>query len=288
MAGASFSPGNTLMMNSVVGDDWIRRACSDNPTKKMEDGYIKSGPIRLAFCDTLYEPKAPSNNPNGTPKYSVCALYTPYTDLNVFYTEYYRICGEMFREFYNPHMNQYSGLENPFHDCATKAHKFEGFTPGLTYINHTSKFQPAIVDTMKNPITDRSKVFPGAWAILICNAYGYGKSPPQPKKGVSFGLQAVMIIGQDTNLSGGGVDPRQAFAGVNVQPPAINPAMFQGLVPPPPNGAGAGAPGRPPAMPGVIPGAPTTYSPPPPPNPLYGGLGGTVAADDPFDISSLR
>jgi hypothetical protein len=205
--------------------------------------------------------------------------------MNVFYTEYYRICGEMFRDHYNPHMNQYAGLENPFHDCATKAHKFEGFTPGLTYINHTSKFQPAIVDTMKNTITDRSKVYPGAWAILICNAYGYGKSPPQPKKGVSFGLQAVMIIGQDTNLSGGGVDPRQVFAGVNVQPPKVS---MQGLVPPPPLN---GAQGGPPAMPGVIPGAPTYpggFVAPPPPNPLYGALAGTTTEADPYDLSSLK
>jgi hypothetical protein len=33
-------------------------------------------------------------------------------------------------------------------------------------------------------------------------------------------------------------------------------------------------------MPGVVPGAPPSYSPPPPPNPLYGGLRGTTIADD--------
>jgi hypothetical protein len=211
-----------------------------------------------------------------TPKYSVCSLHTPFTDINVYMQEYYRICGEMFRDYYNPTMNQYVGLENPFHDCALKAHKFEGFTPGLFYVNHTSKFKPSIVDTLKNPITDKSRVYPGVWAILIVNAYGYGKSPPQPKKGVSYGLQAVMIIGNDQNLSGGGVDPRQVFAGVNVEPPKINPAAFNGLVPPPPNGA----PQMPVGLPGVVPGAPGGFSPPPPPNPLYAGLGGTPADDD--------
>ena len=52
MAGSTFTPGNTLMTNSAVGDDWIRRACVDNPTKKADEGYIISGPVRLAFCDT--------------------------------------------------------------------------------------------------------------------------------------------------------------------------------------------------------------------------------------------
>jgi len=276
MAGATFSPGNTLMANSAVGDEWIRRACAENPTKKDDAGYIVSGPVRLAFCDTLFEPKAPMGNPNATPKFSVCALYSPFVDMNVYLQEYYRLAGETFREYYNPHLNQYTGLENPFHDCALKAHKFEGFTPGLYFMNHTSKFKPSIVDTLKKPIEDKSRVYPGVWALIAVNAYPYGKSPPQPKKGISFGLQSVMIIENDTNLSGGGVDPAQVFRDVKVQPPKINPGAFAGLVPPPPNGG----PRMPVGMPGVVPGAPPAYSPPPPPNPLYGAMRGTTIADD--------
>jgi hypothetical protein len=187
----------------------------------------------------------------------------------------------MFPDFYNPHMNGYAGLENPFHDCATKAHKFQGYTPGLTFINHTSKFKPGIVDAMKNPVVDPSKVYPGVWAILVVNAYGYGKSPPQPKKGVSFGLQAVMIIGDDQNLAGGGIDPREAFKGVNVKPPMVNPATLAGMVPP----------GQAPVGPPVTPGRamPGPFAPPGPPNPLHMAMQHTVPAeDDPYDTSSIR
>ena len=284
MSGSSFQTGSTLMTNSQVGDRWIREVCANNPTVMLpgENRMISSGPVRLAFTDTLFEPKAPQQG--GTPKFSVCALYTPLSDLTTYYAEYYRICGEMFPDYYNPHINGYTGLENPFHDGATKAHKFEGFTPGCTYINHTSKFKPAIVDASiaRNPVVDKAKVYPGVWGILVVNAYGYGKSPPQPKKGVSFGLQAVMVIGDDMNLSGGGIDPRQAFQGVNVKPPMINPAVLAGVVPPPPAGS-APAPGRPYAPP--VPGG---FVPPPPPNPLVRGFQGTTpAADDPYDISSL-
>jgi hypothetical protein len=291
MAGSTFMNGSTLMTNSIVGDQWIRDNCANNPTVMMpgEGRLIWTGPVRLAFCDTLFEPKAPQGQPSATPKYSVCALYSPFTDMNVFYNEYYRIAGETFSDHYNANMNPpgYVGLENPFHDCVSKSHKFEGFTPGLFYINHTSKFKPAIVDASpaKNPITDRSKVYPGVWAIIVVNAYPYGKSPPQPKKGVSFGLQAVMIIGDDQNLSGGGVDPREVFKNANVKPPTINPASMAGMIPPPPSGA----PGRPVGVsPGWLPppGQPGAFVAPPPPNPLYTGMARTTVADE-YDISSL-
>lgn len=273
---------STLVRNSVVGDDWIKEVCANNPTALLpgEARNITTGPCRLAFTDALLTPQTPTNNPQGTPKFSVCALYTPFTDMNVFYGEYYRVCGEMFPEFYNREANQYFGLETPFHDGASKSHKFEGFTPGVPYINHTSKFKPAIVTPPRGPgmqpepVVDPSKVYPGVWAILVVNAYGYGKSPPQPKKGVSFGLQAVMLIGDDTNLSGGGIDPAAAFAGAVVKPPAVNPAALAGAVPPPPAGA--------PPMPGTGRG---NFAAPPPPSPMVAGMAGNTPADD--DLSAL-
>lgn len=289
MAGSSFQPGCTLMCDSKVGDQWIREVCQANPTVMLpgEGRLIQSGPVRLAFVDTLFEPKAPSNNPGGTPKYSVAALYTPFNDMNVYYSEYYRICGEVFPDKFNPHTNSYAELENPFHDCALKAHKFAGYTPGLLTINHTSKFKPGIYDSTpaRNPIVDRSKVYAGVWAILVLNAYHYGKFPVQPKKGVGFGLQAIVIIADDMRLDGsGGVDPRVVFAGVNVKPPMVG--GLGGLVPPPPGVPTQAAPpvlARPP-----VPAA-GGFVPPGPPNPLHAAMAGTVpAADDPYDLSSLR
>lgn len=288
MAGAAFQPGNTLMTDSVVGDKWIRDACLANPTVMLpgEARLISTGPVRLAFCDTLWEPKAPSNNPNGTPKFGTTALYTPFVDMNVFYAEYWRLCAEKFASYWNPHLNGgqggYAGLESPFHDGANKAHKFQGFTPGLHYMAHTSKFKPRIVDSTpaKNDILDRSKVYAGAWALLVVNAYSYGISPPQPKKGISFGLQGVMLIGDDTNLAtGGGIDPREAFANAKVQPPMVNPATLAGIATPPP-------PGAPPRAPtGGVPGG--SFQPPPPPNPLYSGMAHMPQAQDDMDVSSL-
>lgn len=288
----------TIMKNSKVGDAWIMEACRANPIGHVIDPTtgqptenISTGPVRLAFLHLL-QPQAPQNNDgNAKPKYGVMAIYPPANVQNyqLLYNEYYRLIGQEFPTFYNQHMNppQYVGLEVPFHDQATKM-KYSGFTPGSLYINHTTQFRIPIVDSNQNPITDESRLYAGVWAILVVNPYVYGKSPPRPKKGASFGLQAVMIIGDDERLDGAGIDPRMAFAGAKVAPPAINPAALGGLVP----AAATGLPGmgRPPVSPQVPmmpPGMPSTFPAAPFPAPLGPGM---VPAQDDFaaKLAALR
>lgn len=240
----------TVMKDSMIGDEWIKQACALNPVSRVIDpktgqpnGNLLSGPVRLAFMETLFEARAPSNG-SGKAKFGCMAIYTPFTDLSIYYEEYYKVLAANFPDYYVPGQSvagqqtagYYAGLQVPFHDQAEKI-KFGGFTPGLTYINHNSNYMPQIVDPRGNPITDRNKIYAGVWAILAVNAYPYGKNPPQPKKGCAFGLQQVMIIGDDTKLAGGAPDPRVTFAGVNVKPPQVSPAASFGNAPPP-----AGAP----------------------------------------------
>jgi hypothetical protein len=91
-----------------------------------------------------------------------------------------------------------------------------------------------------------------------------------------------MIIGDDSNLAGGGVDPREVFKTANVKPPAINPALIAGMVPPPPPG-GVLSSGPP-----LTGGTSAPFVPPGPPNPLHRAMQYTQqAADDPYDISSI-
>ena len=294
----------TIMRNSQVGDEWIRTISAANPAavlpkaKPTDPRLIQTGPCRLAFPN-LWEPKVPNNsdNANPKPKYSVTGLYTPYTDKNVFYGEWYARAAETFQDHFNPQTQQYYGLDNPFHDGADKAMKFEGYTSGLMYMNHSSDYKPTLVTSQPDgkggyvPVTRPEQIYPGVWAILVLNTYVYGKSPPRPKKGVGFGLSAVMIIGDDTNLSGGAIDSGKAFAGVKVAPPSINVGALAGIVPPPPPGAPSAGGGMPPL--GVTPGyqfappvgASSPFVPPPPPAPMAYGMGGTVPADD--DRSSI-
>jgi hypothetical protein len=276
---------STIMKDSKVGDAWIKEVCAANPTQILQgvgEHLISTGPCRLAFCDPLFNARKPRGreaDPSAVGKFSTMALYTPFTDMNVFYSEYYRILGAQFPEYYVAELRGYPALQSPFHDQAEKP-QYAGFTPKLIYVNHTSKFKPQIVDSNKNPITDPAKVYPGVWAILIINGYGYGKNPPQPKKGCAFGLQAVMIIGDDQPLAGGGVDPREAFRMAVVKPPVISAAALAGLVPPPPgNGAGPLPPMGAPAHGGGFQGVP------PPPPPLAAPIG--LVTTDEEDMSSL-
>lgn len=273
----------TIMRDSKIGDAWIREVQKLNPISRVIDpktgqpnGNILTGPVRLAFCDPLFEPRKPQgreNDPTAKGKYSTVALYPPGADFTIMYEEWYKIMGQVFPEYYNAEARQYYGLDNPFHDQAAK-HQYAGFTNGCVYMTHTSNYQPQIVDANFNPVTDRSRVHAGAWCILAVNAYPYGKSPPQPRKGVGFGLQQVMLIADDTSLSGGQPDPRSTFAGTNIKPPAVSPAAGFGAPPGMPGAPPPGMPGAPPAQPSFAP--PPSYGLSPPP---------ASAADD--DISQF-
>ena len=55
------------------------------------------------------------------------------------------------------------------------------------------------VDARLAPIVDPNKVYPGVWAICTIRSFAYDKGV---NRGVSFGLQAVMIVADDTNIGG--------------------------------------------------------------------------------------
>lgn len=231
----------TVVRDSIVGDNWLYQTAQAVPMQRVLDektgqptGDILTGPVRLAF-ETLFELPQPTPQ-NQNPKYGAMLLFTPYTDFSILYEEYYAVCAREFADMYDAPTQQYYGLHSPFRNQAEKL-KFGGFTPGCTFITCTSKFKPPVVDARMNPIVDRSKVYAGVWAICSINPYAY-KDPR--KKGVGFGLQNVMIIGDDTKFGGTGADPTKTFKGVSVAAPITRPDMAQRMAQPP-----GGAPGAP-------------------------------------------
>lgn len=225
----------TIVRDSIVGDAWIQQTAQSVPIQKVIDaesgqwtGDILTGPVRLAF-DTLFELPQPTPQME-KPKYGAALLFSPMADFTLLYEEYNRVCAAEFADHYDAASGQYYGLHSPFRDQAEKA-KFGGFTPGCVFMTCTSKFKPPVVDARGNPIVDQSKVYPGVWAICAINAYSY-KDPR--KKGVGFGLQSVMIIGDDTKFGGGAPDPNKTFAAAKgaIQTPAIQPGQVQGAMPP--------------------------------------------------------
>lgn len=261
----------TLVRDSIVGDQWIAQTAQAVPVQRVIDqktgqptGDILTGPVRLAF-DTLFELPKPSAKIEN-PKYGASVLFTPLADFTIFYEEYYAICAREFQDHYVPQTGQYAGLHSPFRDQAEKM-KFGGFTPGCVFMTCTSKFKPGVVDTMGNPILDPSKVYPGVWAI--CSVSGYAFKDPR-KKGVAFGLQSVMLIGDDTKFGGGAPDPNQTFGGVKgaIQRPVITPGALAHM----PQGSQAPMPGAP--------GGPGGFLPPP--------AGGTFAPQPGFPPTTLQ
>lgn len=254
------------MRDSIVGDAWIQQTAAAVPIQRIfKDGVptgdILTGPVRLTFENLFTLPQATATMQN--PKYGASLLFTPFADFGIMYEEYYKVAAAMFSTHYDAPTQQYVGLHSPFRQQTEKL-KFQGFTPNLVFTAATSKFKPPVVDSRGNPIVDQSKVYPGVWAICSVNAYGY--NDPR-KKGIAFGLQSVMIIGDDTRLGGGPADPKQQFAGVNVAAPIVRPDMAQhmpqGQNPTPP-GMGGAIPGMPP-RPGAAPQIPQqTWTPPVP------------------------
>jgi len=223
----------TIMKDSIVGDNWIRQSVAANPMASITDpktgqpsDNLTTGPVRLNFTDTLLEPAA---KPGQAPKYGCAIMFTPQADLTLLTQKVQEQLQRSFAQSFNPHTGQYAGVFTPFHDQAEKAHQYSGFTPGSVYLNASSKFKPAIVDVRGNVITDPSRIYPGVWAIVGVNAYTYGISPPQPKKGVGVGIQGIMIIGDDTRLLGGGPDTSTMFSKVKVDAPIARPGLMPGV-----------------------------------------------------------
>ena len=282
----------TVVRDSMVGDEWIKRSCEANPigpvldpTTGQPSSNFLTGPVRLAFVDNLIIPKIKElANGSKLESYEGVLLFTPFADFTPLYNEFYRVCAEKFKQYHDPSSGQYPGIRSPFRDQAEKAARFSGYTPGCVFMSVSSQFKPVVVDQNMNPIVDASKVHAGAWVIASINAYEYGLKPSPatgqvpPNKGVSFGLQSVMLIADDTNLGGGAVDPQSQFGGVNVTPPAAQPnALFGQPAPGAPGTPAAGPPGAPPAPPGV-PGAP------PAPGMMPATPAPAPAADDVSDL----
>ena len=278
----------TIMRDSVVGDQWIRQTQAAVPPQFVVDqktgqltGDLLTGPVRLAFT-TLYSLPQPKPG-NENPKFGSILVFPPATDFALFYAEYYRQCGLKFADKYDAASGQYYGLHSPFRDQAEKL-KFGGFTPGCIFLTCTSKFKPPVVDVRGNPVVDPAKVYPGVWAICALNAYTF---VDQRKKGVSFGLQSVMLIGDDTPLAGGAPDTNAQYGAVRgaLVPPTITPGAVAGMPTgaPPPNAPGMAGPPpggtyAPPAGPPAggykMPGAPLAG----PPSQHAGGYGAPPAS----------
>jgi hypothetical protein len=229
----------TVMKDSRVGDAWIAQVCREVPVQRVyvldpktgqrtPNGNILTGPVRLAFTDAILTARPQQkSDPNSALKHSCTLLFPPYADMTIFWEEYNRIAATDFAKHWNG--QQYVGLDVPIFNAGMKS-QYSGFTMNLNAMNTSSQFKPSVVDRNNNGIIDPSRVYPGVWAIVAVNPYASGKN--FARKGPRFGLQAIQLIADDTNLAGSPPDPKTLFAGVNITPPVTAPAAGFGAAPP--------------------------------------------------------
>jgi len=242
------------MRDSRMPADWITRSVTTNPIRRLEDGTFVTCPVRLAFA-YLFKAQKRQRDDGGdaAESFNCTLLFPPGADVQInatLWPAWVAACKEKFPRNWGQDGAPF-GLHWPFHDCA-QAQQYSGYTPGLMYVAVNSQFKPQVVDTAVNPIVDENRVYPGVWAIVKMNLYTYENR----KKGAGFGLQNVMIIGDDTRLAGGGSDPKKDFEGVSVDAhydPASAFAGGNGGTPPPPGSI----------LPPATPAAPPNYAPPP-------------------------
>ena len=202
------------MKDSTINPQWLAEQMRANPPRVLPNGNIFSGPVRLAFAN-IFKPGKP-NNEGGEGKFGAALLLPPGTDTKVFQEAWVAAAKVGFPQNWDA-QGKPVGLHIPFHRQDEKAFgpkPLAGYTPDCVVFSVTSKFKPPVVDVNMNPIVDETRVYSGVWAFVSMNTFKYG--PPNPKKGISFGLQTVMIIADDTKLSGGGGNPQTDFADIKI------------------------------------------------------------------------
>ena len=244
--------------NSKLDKQWLAQTIAQNPPTALVNpetgqptGALLTGPVRLSFPN-LFKPGKPMDA-DKEPSYGAALLFPEGVNFQPLVDAVNQCLTENFAEYA---ATSFQGLKTPFRDQGEKAAKFDGYVPGRYFFSVSTQYKPPIVDHRIVPIVDESKVYPGVWAICTVNPFPFDVTV---NKGVSFGLQNVMIIADDEQLGGRGIDPNTAFTGVNVTPQAPVAGQF-GMVPGTtmPAGAVPTAPSPAPAAPAMpsVPGMP--------------------------------
>jgi hypothetical protein len=164
---------------------------------------IVTEPVRLAF-PALFAPK-PVMKGSTDLKYQAALLIPPSVDLAPFVNAVKAAMDDQWGKAI-----KLSGRGNPINSCDEK--ELNGYEDGWRFINVKSKYQPSVVDQKRMPILDpgigdledaireaENRIYAGCWCRFHISAYAWDN---QFGKGVSFSLNAVQLVREDTRLDG--------------------------------------------------------------------------------------
>lgn len=186
--------------------------------------------VRFSYCN-LFQPKAPFNNPQGEPKYSVTVL-VPKTNT----TAKAVIDNAIAQAIDAGVSSKWNGVRPP--QPAICVHDGDGPRPsdgssfgeeckGCWVFTASTKQPPFVVDEYVQNIIDPTKVYSGMWGNVNVTFFAYNNAG---KKGIGCGLNGVQKIRDGEALSGQ-ITAQEAFKPVGT-PPAAAPAYAPPAVDP--------------------------------------------------------
>jgi hypothetical protein len=208
------------MNDTRHSDEWIKDAISKNPCVTLADGQIRTCPVRLSFPH-IFERQEPME-PGKQGAYGASLLFPVGADL----TPLYSAAGDAAKAKW-PNLGGPGGpkIKTPFLKQDDMMN-YGAFVEGGVYIRAVAyKNRPPVFNKRHQPVTDESAVYPGVWAVCIVNPFTYEQ---KVNKGVSFGLNGLLLYEDDEQLGGGGVNPESAFAGLQIDASVSPAAAFGG------------------------------------------------------------
>ena len=168
-----------------------------------EGSNIISPIARLSF-PTFFEPESIGNDPTGKKKYSCSLLIPPQCDLALLKKAAGEAAVAKWGADKVPEMVQQKKLKTPFLQAVD--YKYDGYITGWTLLRPSSENRPTVLDAMQSAGSliklleeNVDYVYPGRWCVVTLNAFAYEQ---KGNKGVSFGLNNVMLLNHDESLSG--------------------------------------------------------------------------------------
>jgi hypothetical protein len=152
------------------------------------------GPGRMSFPHFFEAQK----NDRGEDRYSTAFLMPPGYDTKPIVEA---LTNAAIKKFGPDRTKWPKGMRGPaqvLRDCADSEH-YAALPPGWKFINCSSPDQPGIVDANLTDVTDKRQVYPGRWARITVNAYGYDA---KGNRGVTLGLNNVQLLKHDEPLAG--------------------------------------------------------------------------------------
>lgn len=202
---------DVLMADTRMSDDWIERAVRDNPIVHLDNGNYRTCPVRLSFPNIFHMSKP--KKADIQPSYGANLLFPTCADLKPLEQAVVDVLKEKCPDALSSDPRKKIKVKLPFLDQDDML-KYDGYTEGGRYIIATSKTnKPVVVDVKQQIVTEESRIYPGVWAICTVRPFWYDVGV---NKGVSFGLQSVMVVADDDSLGGGMEDVATAFSGVKI------------------------------------------------------------------------